>query len=74
MAERMWDKLSACPRRLRAGATLVIALLTPPVLAQSVIINNPGKKPTVAIRNATIYPVTASPIPSGTIVFSNEAP
>jgi imidazolonepropionase-like amidohydrolase len=39
--------------------------------AQSVIPNSPGKKPTVAIRNATIYPVTAAPIENGTIVFSN---
>jgi imidazolonepropionase-like amidohydrolase len=39
--------------------------------AQSVIINNPGKKPTIAIRNGTIYPVTSPPIPHGTIVFSN---
>jgi imidazolonepropionase-like amidohydrolase len=41
------------------------------VLAQSTIINNPGTKPTIAIRNATIYPVTSAPIPNGTIVFSN---
>jgi imidazolonepropionase-like amidohydrolase len=48
--------------------TLLLGL---PLLAQSVIPNNPGKKPTFAIRNATIYPVTAPPIPNGTIVFSN---
>lgn len=47
---------------------LLIAL---PALAQSVIPNNPGKKPAVAIRNATIYPVTAAPIQNGTIVFAN---
>ncbi|MGZ4779335.1 MAG: amidohydrolase family protein [Thermoanaerobaculia bacterium] len=41
------------------------------LLAQSVIINNPGKKLTVAIRNATIYPVTSAPIANGTIVFAN---
>src|SRR5438067_1114399 len=39
--------------------------------AQSVIINSPGKKGTVAIRNATIVPVTSAPIPNGTIIFSN---
>lgn len=39
--------------------------------AQSTIINNPGQKPTYAIRNATIYPVTAAPIANGTIVFAN---
>lgn len=38
-------------------------------LAQSTIPNNPGTKGTVAIRNATIYPVTSAPIPNGTIVF-----
>ena len=41
------------------------------LFAQSVIVNNPGKKPTVAIRNATIYPVTSAPIANGTIVFAN---
>jgi imidazolonepropionase-like amidohydrolase len=41
------------------------------LFAQSVIPNNPGKKPTVAIRNATIYPVTSAPIENGTIVFAN---
>ncbi|HUP61496.1 MAG TPA: amidohydrolase family protein [Thermoanaerobaculia bacterium] len=39
--------------------------------AQSVILNNPGTKPTIAIRNATIVPVTSAPIANGTIVFSN---
>ncbi|HYI10901.1 MAG TPA: amidohydrolase family protein [Thermoanaerobaculia bacterium] len=37
--------------------------------AQSVIPNNPGTKPVVAIRNATIVPVTSAPIANGTIVF-----
>jgi imidazolonepropionase-like amidohydrolase len=41
------------------------------LFAQSVILNNSGKKPTVAIRNATIVPVTSAPIPNGTIVFAN---
>src|SRR5438477_10227451 len=41
------------------------------LFAQSVILNNPGKKPTFAIRHATIYPVTSGPISDGTIVFSN---
>src|SRR5437773_1714648 len=39
--------------------------------AQSVILNNPGRKPAFAIRHATIYPVTSAPIADGTIVFSN---
>ncbi|MBV8517696.1 MAG: amidohydrolase family protein [Acidobacteria bacterium] len=38
---------------------------------QSVIPNDPGVKPLVAIRNATIVPVTSAPIPNGTIVFGN---
>jgi imidazolonepropionase-like amidohydrolase len=41
------------------------------LFAQSVILNNSGKKPAVAIRNATIVPVTSAPIPNGTIVFAN---
>ena len=49
----------------------LLLLIAMPALAQSVIPNNPGKKPTVAIRNATIYPVTAAPIQNGTIVFAN---
>ncbi len=39
--------------------------------AQSTIPNSPGTKPTVAIRNATIVPVTSAPIARGTIVFAN---
>lgn len=53
-------------------ATLVTALLcASSALAQSVIPNNPGTKPVIAIRNATIVPVTSAPIANGTIVFSN---
>lgn len=52
----------------RLALILLIAL---PAFAQSVIPNNPGKKLTVAIRDATIYPVTSAPIPNGTIVFAN---
>jgi imidazolonepropionase-like amidohydrolase len=48
----------------------LLLLLALPLAAQSVIPNNPGKKPVVAIRNATIYPVTSAPIQGGTIVFS----
>lgn len=48
----------------------VATLLALPLAGQSVIPNNPGKKPTFAIRNATIYPVTSAPIANGTIVFS----
>jgi imidazolonepropionase-like amidohydrolase len=47
------------------------AMFAGSLFAQSVIPNNPGKKPLVAIRNATIYPVTSAPIENGTIVFAN---
>jgi len=40
-------------------------------LAQSTIPNGTGVKGTVAIRNATIVPVTSAPIARGTIVFVN---
>jgi len=49
----------------------VLAFFCTSLLAQSVILNNPGVKPTVAIRNATIDPVTSAPIANGTIVFAN---
>ncbi|HEX6179168.1 MAG TPA: amidohydrolase family protein [Thermoanaerobaculia bacterium] len=55
-----------------AGALAgVVSMFASVALAQSVIPNNPGVKPTIAIRNATIHPVTSEPIPNGTIVFSN---
>jgi imidazolonepropionase-like amidohydrolase len=49
---------------------LLALLVAPALLAQSVIVNNSGKKPTVAIEHATIYPVTSAPIADGTVVFS----
>ncbi|HXG57853.1 MAG TPA: amidohydrolase family protein [Thermoanaerobaculia bacterium] len=54
----------------RASALALLILAAASLSAQSVIPNNPGKKPAVAIRNATIHPVTSAPIPNGTIVFS----
>ena len=39
--------------------------------AQSLILNNPGVKPAVAIRNARIVPVSSAAIENGTIVFAN---
>jgi imidazolonepropionase-like amidohydrolase len=51
-------------------ASMLLAL-APSLFAQSVIPNSPGKKPTFAIRNATIVPVTSAPIANGTIVFAN---
>src|SRR5947199_1603709 len=47
------------------------AFMAGSLFAQSVIPNSPGRKPTFAIRNATIYPVTSAPIENGTIVFAN---
>jgi imidazolonepropionase-like amidohydrolase len=54
-------------RKLLAVALLCSAA---PLFAQSTILNNTGIKGTVAIRNATIVPVTSAPIQNGTIVFS----
>lgn len=56
---------------MRTKALLVALALTTTALAQSTIPNNPGTKGTVAIRNATIHPVTSAPIANGTIVFAN---
>ncbi|HEX9458915.1 MAG TPA: amidohydrolase family protein [Thermoanaerobaculia bacterium] len=50
---------------------IAAALVASSALAQSVIINSPGRKPLVAIRNATIVPVTSAAIPNGAIVFDN---
>lgn len=54
------------------AACLTLALFfTLSLHAQSTIPNSPGARPTVAIRNATIVPVTSAPIARGTIVFAN---
>jgi imidazolonepropionase-like amidohydrolase len=53
----------------RRTIALTCAFFAGSLFGQSVIPNNPGTKPAVAIRNATIYPVTSAPIPNGTIVF-----
>ncbi|MDQ3280865.1 MAG: amidohydrolase family protein [Acidobacteriota bacterium] len=52
-------------------ALTLILLAASSLFAQSIIPNNPGVKPTIAIRNATIVPVSSAPIANGTIVFSN---
>src|SRR5262245_22969136 len=52
-------------------AALVALFFAAQLFAQSVILNNTGKKGTYAIRNATIVPVTSAPIANGTIVFAN---
>jgi imidazolonepropionase-like amidohydrolase len=59
------------PDRRRLAGGLLVCAIASSAFAQSVILNNPGKKPTIAIRNATIVPVTSAPIPNGTIVFNN---
>ncbi|HEV7427674.1 MAG TPA: amidohydrolase family protein [Thermoanaerobaculia bacterium] len=56
---------------MKTKAFVVAMLVASSAFSQSVIINSPGKKGTVAIRNATIVPVSSAPIPNGTIVFSN---
>ena len=55
------------------GRTIAVtcAFFAGGLFAQSVIPNNPGKKPAVAIRNATIVPVASAPMSNGTIVFNN---
>jgi len=57
--------------RWRLAGGLLACMIATSAFAQSVILNSPGKKPLVAIRNATIVPVTSAPIPNGTIVFNN---
>ena len=53
---------------------LAIALLVASsAFAQSTILNSTGRKGTVAIRNATIVPVSGPAIPNGTIVFADGA-
>ena len=54
---------------MKTKLVIAAALVASSAFAQSVIINSPGKKPLVAIRNATIVPVTSATIPNGTIVF-----
>jgi imidazolonepropionase-like amidohydrolase len=53
------------------SAIAAALLFTTAAFAQSTILNNPGKKPKIAIRNATIVPVTSATIPNATIVFEN---
>jgi imidazolonepropionase-like amidohydrolase len=66
----LWDSFQLPTRK---SATLLFAtlLFATSAFPQSVILNSPGKKGTVAIKNATIVPVTSPTIPNGTIVFSN---
>jgi imidazolonepropionase-like amidohydrolase len=53
------------------SAIAAALLLTTSLFAQSTIPNNPGKKPKIAIRNATIVPVTSATIAKGNIIFEN---
>lgn len=52
-------------------ALAIALLLASSALAQSTILNSTGRKGTVAIRNATIVPVSGPAIANGTIVFAN---
>jgi imidazolonepropionase-like amidohydrolase len=70
MTKRHPERSEGSPARLSCFVAALLSM-TGELFAQSVILNNPGKKPTVAIRNATIYPVTSPPIANGTIVFAN---
>jgi len=56
---------------MKTKLVIAAALVASSAFAQSVIINSPGRKPLVAIRNATIVPVTSATIPNGTIVFDH---
>ena len=56
---------------MKTKLVIAAALVASSAFAQSVIINSPGRKPLVAIRNATIVPVTSAAIPNGTIVFDH---
>jgi imidazolonepropionase-like amidohydrolase len=51
--------------------TLALLLATSGAFGQSTILNSTGRKASVAIRNATIVPVSGPAIPNGTIVFAN---
>jgi imidazolonepropionase-like amidohydrolase len=55
----------------RSGLFALVLLGALPLVAQSTIPNGPGVKPVIAIRNATIVPVSSAPIANGTIVFAN---
>src|SRR5688572_10251195 len=57
--------------RMRKTLAVALLLIASSALAQSTILNNPGRKTVIAIRNATIVPVTSAPIANGTIVLSN---
>jgi imidazolonepropionase-like amidohydrolase len=54
-------------------AVIAALLVASSAFAQSTILNSTGRKGTIAIRNATIVPVTSAPIANGTIVFANGA-
>ena len=63
----------ASPSAPLSMTVLAALLVASSAFAQSTILNSTGRKGTVAIRNATIVPVSSAPIPNGTIVFSNGA-
>lgn len=56
---------------MRKPLAVAALLLASSAFAQSTILNSTGRKGTVAIRNATIVPVSGPAIANGTIVFAN---
>ena len=56
---------------MRKLLILALCCASLPLFAQSTIPNNPGKKQTIVIRNTTIVPVTAAPIPNATLIIEN---
>lgn len=52
-------------------ALALALLLSSSLFAQSTILNNTGRKGSIAIRNATLVPVTSAPIANGTIVLTD---
>ena len=56
---------------MRKLLALVLSCASLPLVAQSTIPNNPGRKQTIVLRGATIVPVTAAPIPNATLIIDN---
>lgn len=56
---------------MRSAIAAALLILSTAVFAQSTIPNNPGRKPKIAIRNATIVPVTSATIANANIIFEN---
>ncbi len=55
----------------RSMLSAILLFAATHAIGQSLILNSPGRKGSVAIRNATIYPISSPSIQNGTIVFAN---